>query len=102
MMMIISTVLLGLLLCWALISLTSSESIFIVSISQNVFNLMDLYLLLARLMSSHTVYDWNLYLRMTNRNTKNTVTIAHWNEGSSFLSKSEHGKEKLQEIENFL
>ena len=30
------------------------------------------------------------------------ITIAHWNGGSSFLAKSDRGREKLNEIENFL
>ena len=41
-------------------------------------------------------------MRMVNGNHKNTITIAHWNGGSSFLSKSEKGWEKLNEIENYL
>ena len=41
-------------------------------------------------------------MRALNGNIKNTLTLAHWNRGSSFLGKSDRGIEKLQEIENFL
>ena len=37
-----------------------------------------------------------------NGKSKNSVTIAHWNGGSSFLAKSDRGREKLTEIENYL
>ena len=49
------------------------------------------------------VGDWNTYMRAINGNSKkNTVTLAHWNASSSFLGKSERGREKLREIENYL
>ena len=51
---------------------------------------------------SFGVSDWNFLMRMVNGNHKNTITIGHWNGGSSFLSKSEKGREKLNEIENYL
>ena len=47
---------------------------------------------------SHCVSDWNSHMRATNGNTKTSVTVAHWNGGSSFLGKSERGREKLEEI----
>ena len=48
---------------------------------------------------SYVCMNWNLYMRSINGNTKNTLNIAHWNGGSSFLCKSDRGKEKLQQIE---
>ena len=48
------------------------------------------------------ISDLNLLMRMVNGNRKNTIKIGHWNGGSSFLSKSEKGREKLNEIENYL
>ena len=41
-------------------------------------------------------------MKVLNGNIKNTITIAHWNGGSSSLGKSEKGKEKLLEVENLL
>ena len=47
------------------------------------------------------IIDWNSYMKAINGNIKNTISIAHWNGGSSFLGKSEKGREKLNEVENF-
>ena len=41
-------------------------------------------------------------MKALNGNIKNSITLAHWNGGSSFLGKSEKGREKLQEIKDIL
>ena len=50
------------------------------------------------LSGSNCTLDWNSFINALNGNIKNTLTIAHWNGGSSFLDKSEKGREKLSEV----
>ena len=38
------------------------------------------------------IFDWNSYMKAINGNIKNTISIAHWNGGSSFLGKSGKGR----------
>ena len=47
------------------------------------------------LLRPHIIIDWNSHMRATNGNIRNTITLAHWNVGSSALGKSEKGIEKL-------
>ena len=51
---------------------------------------------------SHCTRDWNAYMKAMNGNIKNNISIGHWNWGSSFLGKSDKGREKLTEVENIL
>ena len=46
--------------------------------------------------------NWNLFMRMTNGNGKETLTISHWNGGGSYLGMSDRGKEKLRNIKFLL
>ena len=57
---------------------------------------------LVWLSGSNCTSDWNTFMKALNGNIKNTLTIAHWNGGSSFLGKSEKGREKVSEVENLL
>ena len=45
--------------------------------------------------------NWNKYMRSTNGNT-NTLTVAHLNAGSSYLGRSNKGKDKLNQIKYLL
>ena len=45
--------------------------------------------------------NWNKYMRFTNGNT-NTLTVAHLNAGSSYLGRSNKGKDKLNQIKYLL
>ena len=51
---------------------------------------------------SFCTLDVNGVMKAINGNTKNSITLAHWNGGGSFLGKSLRGKEKLQDIKNIL
>ena len=42
--------------------------------------------------------NWNLFMRMVNSNGRDTIMIAYWNGGGSYLCLSERGKEKLENI----
>ena len=46
--------------------------------------------------------DWNKYMKITNGNKEPTITIGHWNGGSSQLGKSAKGIEKLEQIKHIL
>ena len=46
--------------------------------------------------------DWNKYMKITNGNRESTITIGHWNGGSSQLGKSARGIEKLKQIKHIL
>lgn len=46
--------------------------------------------------------DWNKLMKITNGNKEHTVTIGHWNGGSSQLGKSAKGIEKLEQIKQIL
>ena len=46
------------------------------------------------LSGSYCTSNWNSHIRALNGNFKNTLTLAHWNGGSSFLGKCNRGKEK--------
>ena len=42
--------------------------------------------------------DWNKYMKIVNGNRASTITVGHWNGGSSQLGKSAKGQEKLEQI----
>ena len=42
--------------------------------------------------------NWNLFMRMTNGNGKETLTISHWNGGGSYLGLSDRVKKNLVNI----
>ena len=48
------------------------------------------------------ITDWNEYMKCYNGNYRNTVSMGHWNAGSSYLGGSVKGREKLQNIKNLL
>ena len=47
-------------------------------------------------------FNWNLYMRIINGNGRDTITIAHWNGGGSYLCLSDRGKEKMENIKLLL
>ena len=50
----------------------------------------------------HSAKEWNSIMKSLNGNTKNSLNVAHWNGGSSYLAKSSKGKEKMEHIKFLL
>ena len=48
------------------------------------------------------ICNWNKYMRSYNGNHRNVLNIAEWNGGSSYLSQSNRGKEKLENIKHII
>ena len=46
--------------------------------------------------------SWNKYMKSYNGNNRDTLNIAHWNAGSSYLGRSLRGVEKVLQIEVLL
>ena len=55
-------------------------------------------------MHNHGFYnfDWNKHMKMVYRNKELTITIGHWNGGSSHLGRSVRGLHKLEQIKFIL
>ena len=47
-------------------------------------------------------FDWNAHMKMVNGNKNSTITLGHWNGGSSHLGKSDKGLHKLEQIKFIL
>ena len=50
----------------------------------------------------HYKFDWNRHMKMVNGNKDSTITLGHWNGGSSHLGKSDRGLHKLEQIKFIL